>query len=199
MRIERQNTCGIILAGGAGRRVQGFDKGFIKYDGKPLIEHVVQRLKPQVGRIIISANRNINDYKRFADDVVIDEVINDHSPKHQGPIAGICAGLKTLLQRDNVNNVLICSCDTPRLPHDLFERLRGAIGKEVIAVASDGHRMQNLHCLIKREAWPNLINFFDDGGRAMHRWLKHNSLIEVDFSDQADAFLNINALSQTSA
>jgi len=53
MRIERQNTCGIILAGGAGRRVQGFDKGFIKYDGKPLIEHVVQRLKPQVGRIII--------------------------------------------------------------------------------------------------------------------------------------------------
>lgn len=192
MRIEQQNTCGVILAGGAGSRVQGLDKGLMDYHGKPLIEKTIQRLEPQTGDIVISANRNISEYKHFAN-----KVVSDGLPDYQGPIAGICAALNILLNEDSISAVLVCSCDTPLIPKNLFERLRNKLSEnDLVAVATDGVRAQNLHCLIKRGAWLSLIEFFNGGGRAMYQWHKKTGAIEVDFSDQASAFLNINSQDQ---
>jgi molybdopterin-guanine dinucleotide biosynthesis protein A len=65
-----------------------------------------------------------------------------------------------------------------------------------VCIAHDGNRRQNLHCLIKRQAWQSLIDFFDNDGRAMHRWLAEVNAVDVDFSDESNAFLNINTTEQ---
>jgi len=190
MIIKRQNTCGVILAGGAGQRVKGRNKGLINYFGEPLIEHVIRRLQPQVRALIISANRDLERYRKLHHAVIID----DTNPSFQGPVAGISAVLESLIKQQHFEAILVSSCDTPDIPQDLFSRLSLGLNKGgLVAVANDGHRTQNLHCLIKREAWASLIDFYNEGGRAMHRWHKKNDLIKVDFSDQANAFLNLNS------
>ncbi|MGD8546878.1 MAG: NTP transferase domain-containing protein, partial [Thiohalophilus sp.] len=56
---------GIILAGGLARRMQGQDKGLLPYQGRPLIEHVSERLRPQVARICINTNRHLETYRAY--------------------------------------------------------------------------------------------------------------------------------------
>ena len=84
---DKKISC-IILAGGKGKRVGGVDKGLLEYKNKPLIEHTINALTPQVDDIIISANRNIERYKDYAK-----KVISDESEDYLGPLAGIDAAL----------------------------------------------------------------------------------------------------------
>jgi len=93
----------------------------------------------------------------------------------------------------------ISSCDTPFLPPDLVQRLIDSSNANDVCVAHDGQRRQNLHCLIKQRAWPSLLNDFKHGERALWRWQDHQELVEVDFSDQARAFQNLNAISDLSS
>lgn len=195
MQIEHHNTCAIILAGGAGQRVGGQNKGLLKFQGRALIEHVVERVEPQVAELVISANRDTEKYQEYSKNVV-----GDAQTSYQGPIAGILASLKAIQHQKNIAAALICTCDTPKLPQTLFTRLNAALKHrgELISVAHDGNRTQNLHCLMRREAWPSLLEFYNNGGRAMHRWYNEIELIEVSFSDQPEAFFNINVLSELS-
>jgi molybdenum cofactor guanylyltransferase len=188
------NTAAIILSGGAGTRLNGADKGLQVYQGQPLIEHVIKVISPQVASVYICANRNIEAYKSLGF-----RVLSDQHQKYQGPMSGISSALRLAVLDSEAEQILITSCDAPHLPKNLATRLESGLLKSVAAVVSiahDGQRKQNLHCLIKREAWPSLIEFFDDGGRAMHRWFDEVISIEVDFSDQASGFLNINTSKQ---
>ena len=76
-------TLGIVLAGGAGSRVGGADKGLLPLGGRPLVEHVLERLRPQCDRLLIVANRNLDDYARYA------PVLHDDNEGHAGPLAGL--------------------------------------------------------------------------------------------------------------
>ena len=90
MNAERGNSevTGLILAGGQGRRMGNVDKGLELFRGKRLIDHVYERLAPQVGGIIINANQNHDAYKTFGVRVVSDAIGN-----FAGPLAGLHAGL----------------------------------------------------------------------------------------------------------
>ena len=79
-----QDTTGLILAGGAGRRVGGRDKGLLTWRGAPMAAQVAQRLRPQVARLLISCNRNTDYYATLADATVADS-----RRDFQGPLAGI--------------------------------------------------------------------------------------------------------------
>ena len=48
-------VCGLVLAGGLGRRMGGVDKGLQLLQGRPLTLHVIERLRPQVDRVLINA------------------------------------------------------------------------------------------------------------------------------------------------
>ena len=189
------NTLGVILSGGAGKRLGGIDKGLHVYRGKPLVQWVVNALRPQVNDILICINRNKAEYENFTSSVVSDFGSGEN---YQGPIAGIVsainyctAGKKPLL----FDQLLISSCDTPLLPNNYLQKLNDALlaSNQSVAVVNDGERNQNLHCLIKKEAYRALADFYAGGGRAMHRWYKKIGVLEVDFSKQADCFLNINS------
>ena len=172
--------------------MQGKDKGLLTYQGRRLIEHVIDRLTPQCDDLLICANRNLEAYRALGY-----PVIADTDDDYQGPMAGVVSALSFLEPDESVSAVLIATCDTPYLPEDLHQKLAQALVSEGgSALADDGQRRQNLHCLLQRPAWKSLQAFYASGERAMHRWHQKAGSISVDFSDQAGCFQNLNRLEQ---
>ena len=114
---------GLILAGGRARRMGGEDKGLIPLAGRPLIAWVIDALAPQVGRILISANRNQAAYAAFGHPVIGDEAVGAELAGFQGPLAGIAAAMT----RMETPWLLTLPCDAPLAPADLASRLAAAL------------------------------------------------------------------------
>ncbi|MFP4595882.1 molybdenum cofactor guanylyltransferase, partial [Ralstonia sp.] len=87
--IPTSDITGLILAGGRGSRMGGVDKGLQVFQGAPMAMHTLMRLSPQVGHVLINANRNLAAYESFGVPVVVDSM-----PDFAGPLAGILAGLE---------------------------------------------------------------------------------------------------------
>lgn len=175
----------ILLAGGAGKRMGGEDKGLLQLKQKPLIEWVLTRISPHVDEIIISANRNVERYQRFGYPVV-----QDKTQGYAGPLAGIARGLLDA-QHDLI---LAVPCDTPFLPDDLIARLYGALHSAdfdlaIPVVAGVG---QHAIALMQRRVGASLAVFLAQGGHAVHQWQAGLKCAEVDFSDAAPFFVNLN-------
>jgi molybdopterin-guanine dinucleotide biosynthesis protein A len=183
---ERAQITGLVLAGGRGARMGGVDKGWVLHDGEPLVNAVLRRLAPQVGSILISANRNIDAYRALAD-VVTDADIDLSLEAFPGPLAGVLAGL----QRASTDWVALAPCDAPALPVDLVDRLANAVNDALAAYPVAAGRSQPVFALLRRSAAASLAGYLRDGGRAMHRWLESVGAIGVAFDDAA-AFRNIN-------
>ena len=171
-----------ILAGGAGRRLGGRDKGLELLAGRPLIAHVVERIRAQVSRVMILANRHADIYRAYA------PVLADVAPGFRGPLAGIA----TALEHCQTPWLLTASVDVPQPPRDLAERLGDAVGDRDVAVAHDGERRQPLFalysCRLAASAREALAR-----DRAVWRWQDECGVLEVDFSKQRDAFCNLNS------
>lgn len=174
---------GGILAGGQGSRLGGVDKGWLDYQGKPLIAHVLDRLAPQVGQIMLNANRNQPRYAELGYPVV-----NDAHGGYPGPLAGIYA----LLNACETPWLLIAPCDAPFLPLDLASRLFQALETEnaVIAIARDAKRKQPTHALIRQSLLADLDAFLQRGERKVMAWYAQHKHCFVEFDERA--FVNIN-------
>jgi molybdopterin-guanine dinucleotide biosynthesis protein A len=176
----------VILAGGLATRMKGADKGLILLHQKPLVQHVIERLKPQVNEIIINANREIATYQTFGYPVLQDEVED-----FLGPLAGFSLGL----QHAKHDYVLTVPCDSPLLPLDLAKRLMNALTEHEadIAVASSDNNTHPVFSLCKKSVLPSLTAYLQQGERRVSAWQKSQKYIEVDFSDCNDAFTNLNS------
>ncbi len=161
------------------------DKGLLPLRGRPMVVHVIERLRPQVGRLLISANRNRERYAALGFPVVADPL-----PDYPGPLAGLAAGM----QAAATAYVVIAPCDTPQLPHDLLRRLTVALvmHQAEISVAHDGHHIQPTFALLKRTLLPNLLAYLASGGRGVERWCRQQRLAIADFTDDPEAFFNVN-------
>ncbi|MDP1654001.1 MAG: molybdenum cofactor guanylyltransferase MobA [Rhodocyclaceae bacterium] len=175
---------GLILAGGEGRRVGGADKGLLDFQGRPLIAHVIERLAPQVDRLLISANRNLDAYRAFGH-----PVLTDLSDERLGPLAGIQAGLAAC----DTPWMMVCPCDCPQLPDDLVLRLMSAIELQgaALAVATTSTGMQPAFQLCRRELLPALEKTLAAGERKVGAWCRDQGAVAVTFPDP-DAFRNMN-------
>jgi molybdopterin-guanine dinucleotide biosynthesis protein A len=181
------SVTGIVLAGGQGRRMGGVDKGLQPLRGKPMIEWVLERLKPQVLEVIVNANQNIEKYEAYAHRVVRDEIGG-----FAGPLAGLHAGLKFAKQP----LVVTVPCDSPFLPGDLVSRLQAALGANQLAVAKTGEQPHPVFSLMRRDVRESLEAFLAQGGRKIDAWYAALKVVEVNFDDEADAFRNINTLEE---
>lgn len=210
--IESNQISALILAGGRAQRMDGCDKGLVSLHGQPMICHVIDTLKPQLELIRINANRNQSAYAALAQDLKKPlsrylsefdtkqavgcgfEVVGDNLHDFQGPLAGIAAGL----QHCPTEWMLIAPCDTPFLPADLVQRLRQTAEREQaeIVVAHDGKRLQPVVALLQRRLLPSLLAYLEQGERKIDRWYAQHRCQRVDFSDQPEAFLNINTLTE---
>ncbi len=178
---------GIVLAGGLGRRMGGVDKGLQPLRGKPMVEHVLARLSPQVNEIIINANQNAEIYASFGHRVVADDISG-----FAGPLAGLHAGLKAAANP----LVVTVPCDSPFLPADLVSRLHKELKGDEIAVAKTGEQAHPVFALVRKTLLKNLEAFLIGGGRKIDLWYGSLKFVEVRFDDEADAFRNINTLDE---
>jgi len=181
----KKDITAVILAGGMGRRYGGRDKGHIELDGQPLIEHVLDAIRPQVAAILINANRNQDTYSHYGYPVIADRLVD-----YQGPLAGFSAGLQAI----KTEYMVTLPCDGPLLAADLVDRLCNALQQQPadLAVAHDGERLQPVYALIPVRLQPSLENFLQSGQRKIDRWYAQHAMALADFSDVPESFNNIN-------
>jgi len=197
--IELSDITGVILAGGRGSRMGGADKGLQNFNGVPLALHTQLRLSPQVGELLINANRNLAAYESFGVPVWPDAA-------SLGDFAGPLAGFLTGLERCETPLMLTVPCDTPLFPHDLVTRLAEALEREGADIAmaaareEDGQlRAQPVFCLMRSGLLESVVRFTHGGGRKIDAWTAQHNTIRVSFDQPGDdpkAFFNANTLAE---
>jgi len=190
--IERDDITGVVLAGGRGSRMGGVDKGLQNHHGLPLALHAVLRLAPQVGSVMINANRNLGAYEAMGVPVWPDTL-----PDYAGPLAGFLTGL----EHCETPYVATVPCDSPLFPDDLVRRLAEALdsaGAELAMACTPGVgalQAQPVFCLMKATLLESLVQFTHGGGRKIDRWTAQHACANVPFDDER-AFFNANTLDQ---
>lgn len=192
MTIPTDDITGLILAGGRATRMGGVDKGLQLLNGEPMVSHVLRRLSPQVGTLMINANRNADLYQQFGATVIADQL-----PDFAGPLAGLQAGLAQC----KTPYLATAPCDAPRIPADLVARLSATLKQyhsdAAVAVTLAGSRRHRhpVCMLVKTSVLPHLTAWLDNGGRKMDDWLRSLPSAETVFDDE-DAFENVNTIAQ---
>lgn len=191
---SRADITGLILCGGLGRRMslhgEGTEKALVPFRGRPLIHHVIDRLHPQVGGIVLNTRSDRAPWPAFGWPLVRDLVEG-----FAGPLAGLQAGLAVCTS----DWLLMVPCDTPLLPLDLVERLALAqrqTGAERLSVRC-GDQAHPVFALVHRRAAADLDDFLASGGRKIDAWLARGPWQAVDFPD-ASAFVNLNTMDELS-
>lgn len=187
--MKHQDITGVILAGGLARRMGGVDKGLQLLAGRPLVAHVAERLAPQVGHLLINANRSHADYAALGYPLLSDDI-----PDFAGPLAGLHVALGAC----TTPLVVTAPCDSPFLPADLVGRLLAglqAAGAD-LAIARAAGRQHPVFCLCRKSLQPQLAAYLNQGGRRVAQWCAEMGAVEVDFDDQPTAFQNFNTLDE---
>ena len=183
-KISKNEITAVILAGGQASRMDGEDKGLIVFRELPLIAHVVNITKPKVIQILISANRNFEEYANFG------KVISDDLEGYQGPLAGISKALKVC----STPYLLVLPCDSPLIDAALIDSLieKMEVSKVDICVAHDGSIMHATFALMQTKLEKSLEEFLGEGGRKMALWYRQQSLERIDVSSHLEVLTNIN-------
>ena len=205
--ITADQITGCLLAGGRGARMGGVDKGLQHFQGLPLALHALQRLAPQVGPLLINANRNTEQYLALGQPLNA-KVCADALPDYPGPLAGFMAGLAQC----QTPWLLCVPCDTPLFPLDLAAQMIAARGDArtdiIIAHGWDTERAQPhqspelraqpVFCLIRSSLKHSLEAFITSGGRKIDALTIQHHCAKAMFDRPGDeqAFTNANTLAQ---
>ncbi|WMI97774.1 molybdenum cofactor guanylyltransferase MobA [Pseudomonas chlororaphis subsp. aurantiaca] len=156
----------LLLAGGRGARMGGRDKGLLPWQGKPLIAHVQAAVRPFSDDLIISCNRNAEQYRAYAD-----QLVEDSQKDFPGPLAGVLAGLAVARHPW----LLVFACDAPKIDGALISAILAArpAADSVLMVQQSGH-WQPMFSLIPKALLASLQQDWDAGERSLQRALsKH--------------------------
>ncbi|MCF6217316.1 MAG: molybdenum cofactor guanylyltransferase [Gammaproteobacteria bacterium] len=191
MRAEIGNLCGVILAGGRGRRMGGGDKGLQEYQGRPLVEHLLARLQPQLKQLAININRNQQQYRKYKL-----TLCQDRWPDYRGPLAGIASAFDSI----DTPYLLFCPCDTPLIPKDLVTRLIKSQNQQQnpLTIVESPRGIQPLCCLMHRSLQPSLLNYLNRGERRVQEWMRQQQPAITHYQSDKP-FKNINTLAQVQA
>lgn len=193
---ENPLPTGVVLAGGQSRRMGGGDKGLVNIGDKTMLGCVVERLRPQVGPMVINANGNPRRFQALRLPVVADTIGG-----FPGPLAGILAGMRwSLLHAPEIRWIVTATSDVPFLPADLVARLFAAVPDRPTAIAL-AQSQGALHPAIG--LWPVVLA--DDlernlaaGTRKMLHWTSQHDAVAAPFepikmgSHVIDPFFNVN-------
>lgn len=189
--MSTSGVSGLILAGGQGRRMGGLDKGLVPWQGRPLAAWVVERLRPQVSEVLISANRHAASYAALGANVVADT-----QPGYAGPLAGMAAGMA----RAREPLLVVAPCDVPLLPNDYVARLCAALAPEADAVvAVAGGRVQPVHCMLRCRLLPALQAFLLGGERRVEAWFDSLRVGRAEFGSDAGILAGANTPGELAA
>ncbi len=177
-------TIGLILAGGRSTRMGGNDKAFIVLKNKPLLAHLLDRLKPQVDEIVINSNVGVERFREFDAPVIPDRLRG-----YLGPLAGVHAGL-TAFPDDYLLTVAV---DLPFIPRDLATRLNAHSDGSHCCYASDG-KNHALAILWPPDMAVAVENFLKEGKHSIRDWLTlHGKPVRFHPTPDADIQFNVNS------
>lgn len=181
------DTLGIIIAGGQATRMQGLDKSQLIWQEKPFIQWIIERLQPQISAIVINTNRPSQDYQTWHYPVIPDQT----EYQQLGPLGGLASVMSLIPAR----HYLMVPGDSPQCPLDLYARLKPVVSATGLpACAHDGQRLQPLFALIPANCLSALKKYLATGKRQLKDWLQQQAVQAVDFTDQPQAFININTI-----
>jgi molybdopterin-guanine dinucleotide biosynthesis protein A len=182
---------GCILAGGLARRMGGGDKGLIRLGGRLVLDHVLDRLKPQVRQIILNANGDAARFAAYGLPVVADSVEG-----FAGPLAGVLAGLEWARDNTQAEWVATAATDTPFFPRDFVTRMLAAIeaaGADMACAASDGRHHPVFGLWPVRLAADLRHALVEEDIRKVDIWTARHKLVAVEFAAEPhDPFFNVN-------
>lgn len=179
--MTKADITGVILAGGRSSRM-GEDKGLVKIAGKPLFEHIAERLKPMVNEVLINSNRNQHLYEQRY------KVIPDLTQDYSGPLAGMLAGLTAV----PTQWALFVPCDVPAFPLNLIEKFWEKKAEHQGLYARDLHREHPTLCLLNKSIIPLLDDYLTNGERKVMVFFNQINAIPITFNDH-NAFANLNS------
>jgi molybdopterin-guanine dinucleotide biosynthesis protein A len=193
---------GLLLAGGQSRRMRDAfaegqnDKALLDIGGKPMLAHVIDRLAPQVGDLLINANGDPSRFAAFGLPVIADTIAG-----FAGPLAGLLTGMRWSRQHaPQATHVLSVSTDAPFLPADLAAKLQSAVRdkKHAVAIASSGGKQHPVIGLWPTGLADELEAALLAGTRKVSSWTQGIDTVTVDFppvrlqGHEVDPFFNAN-------
>lgn len=174
-----------ILAGGKATRMNNQDKGLVMFNGKYMIENIINAIEPYVKHITINANRNISKYKKLGYPVV-----QDFYEGYAGPLSGIYS----ILNVTNSKYLMILPCDSPLIEWKLIQKMYSEIklsGVEVV-VAHNTNRAQPVFMIIDTAVKDSIKEYIESGNRKIDFWYLEKNYKYIYFNENCNYFKNIN-------
>lgn len=193
---QSEAIVGVLLAGGQSRRMGGGDKCLLKLAGRPLLAHVIDRLRPQVSSMVLNANGDPDRFSGFGLDIVADPVEG-----FAGPLAGVLAGFDWARETaPQARWVVTAASDTPFFPADLVPRLLAATGNSypAIVLASSQGRLHPVFGLWPTALADDLRAALLSGTRKVLDWTDRHTMMSEEFAPAnvgggtIDPFFNAN-------
>lgn len=194
MRLDapsKDNTLGLVLAGGRATRMGGVNKGLVPFKDKPMAVWVIEALSQQTSTIWVSANRDEEAFMALGGSRVIRDVLKDFP----GPLAALDS-LNEASLPDTFAWVLMVPCDVPLVPTDLLEHFQEAYGQQpgrAYIVSANG-RQHNTIALIHRSVLSTVRAFLLRGDRKVGLWFAEQKQVVVPWDEKANCFENLNSL-----
>ncbi|MAG65941.1 MAG: molybdenum cofactor guanylyltransferase MobA [Pseudomonadales bacterium] len=183
------NLSALVLAGGQGSRLGGIDKGLMAYHGEPVAAHLSRLLASLSNEVLISCNRNADQYQQWAD-----RLVSDPQPDYPGPLLGILSALRVA----RGSHLLVVPCDMPRLDAPLLRALVALAcehPERPIALQS-AEQLQPLICILPRSLLNTLEQAWQAGQRSPYRWLIEQQAVTLTIAADDPRLLNANTRSQ---
>ena len=192
VKSKKNNTVGVILAGGRSQRMGGGHKCLLSLDNSTLLEHVIKRALPQVDRLILNINEDTNLF-----DAVNLPLVKDSINGFAGPLAGVLAGMEWSLENSPESKWIVTfASDTPFFPVDLVKNFLSVVdktGAELVCASSKG-RSHPVFGLWSVSLWEHLQKaIMKEDMRRIDTWTSRYNLQTVDFvAGDRDPFFNVN-------
>ena len=175
-----------ILAGGKARRMNNADKGLVKFKNKRFIDHILDEINKDSVNIIISSNRNIDEYNKLQKNVYKDEFEG-----YQGPLAGIY----TLLNNCKTDILITVPCDAPFIKCDFFYKMMSSYQKvNSNLLIAKNNRPQPVFMLLDKSLLGSMKIYMENNGRKIDEWYFKENYKYIEFDDSVKYFHNLNTL-----
>ena len=185
-------VAGVVLAGGLSRRMGGGDKALLALGGRTILDHVIERVRPQVTTLALHDHGDARRFARFGLPVIADVVEG-----HAGPLAGVLTGLEwAAVEAPDCAWVATFASDAPFVSLDLVARLLAAVerdGADMACASSGGRRHPVIGLWPVSLAGPLRHALIDEGLRKVDIWTARYRLAVADFEAAPyDPFFNAN-------
>lgn len=188
--MTKTDCAAVILTGGRSRRMGGGFKALEDLHGRPLLGHVIDRLRPQVDTLFLSVESVRESLQAFGLQQLPDPVAG-----HAGPLGGVLAGLQKAVS-SGFDCLLLAPCDAPFIPANLTTQLAECMrsAPNHIAAVRYGGEVQPTFSLWRSCLEPRLQEAVIKGGMAgLKQFFEQESVVLLDWPQQdPPPFFNIN-------